>query len=108
MTRDRLPVVVIVVNNGGYLLEKVLCKRKNSSYNNVPGWNYTALPVAFGAAPDSYWAMKVEHSSDLAAAWERGMKEHAAGKLVLFDMVTDPLDLPTPAAFLMPAKYLDE
>ena len=40
--------IVFVLNNGGYLIERLLCKDPAISYNDVAMWRYTELPHALG------------------------------------------------------------
>ncbi|GAB4065310.1 alpha-keto acid decarboxylase family protein [Ancylobacter sonchi] len=43
-----LKPVVFVLNNDGYLIERLLCKDPEISYNDIAPWRYTELPHAFG------------------------------------------------------------
>ncbi len=40
--------IVIVVNNGGYLTERLLCRNPEFDYNDIAKWDYTKLPAAMG------------------------------------------------------------
>jgi indolepyruvate decarboxylase len=40
--------VVFVLNNSGYLIERLLCKDPSIAYNDLAAWNYAALPNALG------------------------------------------------------------
>lgn len=43
-----LKPVVFVLNNNGYLIERLLCKDPEISYNDVAPWRYAELPRALG------------------------------------------------------------
>ena len=48
--RDGLAVVVFVINNGGYLIERLLGTDASvqAPYNDVPPWAYSRLPEVYG------------------------------------------------------------
>jgi indolepyruvate decarboxylase len=43
-----LKPVIFVLNNNGYLIERLLCKDPEIAYNDVAPWRYTELPHALG------------------------------------------------------------
>ena len=40
--------IVFVLNNSGYLSERMLCKDMALAYNDIAAWNYAELPHAMG------------------------------------------------------------
>jgi indolepyruvate decarboxylase len=46
--RRGLKPVVFVLNNSGYLIERLLCKYPDIVYNDVAPWRYTEIPHALG------------------------------------------------------------
>ena len=46
--RRGLHPIVFVLNNSGYLSERMLCKDMALSYNDIAAWNYAELPHALG------------------------------------------------------------
>ncbi|MFC9789847.1 alpha-keto acid decarboxylase family protein [Rhodococcus sp. NPDC127528] len=46
--RRGLRPIIFVLNNSGYLSERLLCKDESIAYNDVAAWNYTELPHAMG------------------------------------------------------------
>jgi indolepyruvate decarboxylase len=46
--RCGLRPIVVVLNNSGYLSERLLCKDMALAYNDIAAWNYAALPHALG------------------------------------------------------------
>jgi indolepyruvate decarboxylase len=47
--RRGLRPIIFVLNNNGYLIERLLCKDPDICYNDIAHWNYTDLPNALGA-----------------------------------------------------------
>jgi hypothetical protein len=50
MRRFGANVIVFVLNNSGYLIERALQKSPNWTYNDLAAWNYAELPMALGCA----------------------------------------------------------
>jgi indolepyruvate decarboxylase len=48
--RRGLGPIIFVLNNSGYLSERMLCKDMALSYNDITAWNYSELPHAMGCA----------------------------------------------------------
>lgn len=61
-----LKPVVFVLNNDGYLIERLLCKDPEITYNDIAPWRYTELPHAFGC--DGWMVAKVTTCAELDAA----------------------------------------
>ncbi len=47
-TRHNLTPIIFVVNNSGYLIERVLSDNPRHAYNDLPQWSYADLPKALG------------------------------------------------------------
>lgn len=47
--RFGLKPIIIVLNNNGYLIERLLCDYPDAYYNDLAQWNYHQLPSVFGA-----------------------------------------------------------
>jgi indolepyruvate decarboxylase len=72
--RQGLRPVIFVLNNSGYLIERMLCKDPAIVYNDVAPWNYAELPHALGR--DDWFTAKVSTGDELGAA----MKVAASGE----------------------------
>src|SRR5258707_7078684 len=46
--RRRLSPIVFVLNNSGYLIERLLCAEPDIAYNDIASWRYAELPHALG------------------------------------------------------------
>jgi indolepyruvate decarboxylase len=55
--RRGLKPIVFVLNNSGYLIERLLCKNPDSAYNDLALWNYSELPRALGC--DGWFTARV-------------------------------------------------
>ena len=58
--------IVLVLNNNGYLIERLLCKNPEIAYNDVAQWRYTALPEALGC--DGWFTARVTSCGELDEA----------------------------------------
>jgi indolepyruvate decarboxylase len=45
-----LKPVVFILNNAGYLIERLLCKDPDIAYNDIASWRYSKLPHALGCS----------------------------------------------------------
>jgi indolepyruvate decarboxylase len=58
--------IVFVINNNGYLIERLLCKEPSIAYNDIAQWRYTELPHAFGC--DDWLVRRATTNAELDAA----------------------------------------
>lgn len=83
--RYGLKPVIFVLNNNGYLIERLLCKEPEIEYNDVSQWRYTDLPKALGC--DGWFTARATTCGELDAALEAA-SGCATGAYV--EVVTDP------------------
>jgi indolepyruvate decarboxylase len=76
--------VIFVLNNSGYLIERLLCKDPAIAYNDVAHWRYTELPHALGC--DGWFTARVTNCGELDHALDAAGK---AGTGVYLEVVTD-------------------
>lgn len=76
--------IIFVLNNNGYLIERLLCKDPDIAYNDVAPWNYTELPHAMGC--EDWYTAKVTTCHELDAALA---KANGCGTGVYIEVVTD-------------------
>jgi indolepyruvate decarboxylase len=67
--RFGLKPVVIVLNNDGYLIERLLCKNPDIYYNDLAQWQYSKLPEAFGCK--DWLAIKVMTNGELKEVFKK-------------------------------------
>ncbi|OAT22611.1 alpha-keto acid decarboxylase family protein [Proteus myxofaciens] len=64
--RFGLKPIILVLNNDGYLIERLLCDYPDAYYNDLAQWNYHQLPQAFGAT--DWYCQKVTSTNELDEA----------------------------------------
>jgi indolepyruvate decarboxylase len=83
--RYGLKPVIFVLNNAGYLIERLLCKEPNIEYNDIASWKYAELPRALGCG--DWFTARVSTCAELDAALEAAQTApHGA----YVEVVTDP------------------
>jgi indolepyruvate decarboxylase len=73
-----------VLNNGGYLIERLLCANPDFYYNDLAQWHYQKLPEALGC--DGWFTAQVTTCNQLDKAIE---KAEACGAGAYIEVVTD-------------------
>ena len=108
MLHDGLSPIVFVVNNDGYLIEKLLCKRKTAGYNEIPRWRYTLLPAAFGGDEARVHTATVDTAAQLQPSMRAAEEAQAAGRLAWVELRTPALDVPEGCRWMHPGVFLEE
>ena len=89
MVRHGVKPIIVLLNNGGYTIERYLCADPNDPFNDVAAWDYSKLPEAFGAK-DAV-VVQARTNGEFDAALEKGAK---AGTLVYIEAFADKMDAP--------------
>jgi indolepyruvate decarboxylase len=79
-----LKPIVFVLNNGGYLIERLLNRDPAIAYNDVAAWRYSELPHAMGC--DGWFTARVATCGELDAALQRAA---TADSGVYIEVMTD-------------------
>ncbi len=87
LVRLQIPAVVLVINNDGYLVERML--HEDGPYNDIRMWRYAALPELFNAGSGGL-GIRVTTEGELHAALQTAAA--APDKLVLIEMCVQKLD----------------
>lgn len=82
--RRGLKPIVFVLNNSGYLIERLLCKDPSIAYNDVAPWRYAELPHALGC--DGWFTARVTTCGEFDEALKAAEK---ASEGVYIEVVTD-------------------
>lgn len=64
--RFGLKPIIFVLNNSGYLIERLICKDPESYYNDIAEWHYDQLPHALGC--DGWFTTRVTTCGELDEA----------------------------------------
>jgi indolepyruvate decarboxylase len=84
-----LKPVFIVINNDGYLVERYTCRDPESSFNDLPQWQYSKLPEVFGCK--DWYSVKVETTGELDAALE---KINNSDQAAYVEIICERYDMP--------------
>jgi indolepyruvate decarboxylase len=82
--RRGLKPVVFVLNNSGYLIERLLCKNPAIAYNDVASWRYSEIPHALGC--DGWFTARVTTCGEFDQALKAAEQE---GTAAYIEVVTD-------------------
>ncbi|HEY9774861.1 MAG TPA: thiamine pyrophosphate-binding protein [Planktothrix sp.] len=82
--RFGLKPIIFVLNNNGYLIERLLCKEPDLYYNDVAQWNYHQLPQALGC--EGWFSTRATTCEELDAALA---KAQTCGTGAYIEVVTD-------------------
>jgi indolepyruvate decarboxylase len=94
MGRFGANVIVFVLNNGGYLIERALEENPDWTYNDLAPWNYAELPKALGCA--DWYTARVTTLGELDDA----MKAARASKTGAYiEIIGGTMDMPPVLAF---------
>ena len=87
-------VIVFVLNNDGYLIERALEENPDWTYNDLAPWNYAELPKAMGCA--DWYAARVTTLGELDEAM-KAARTCKAGAYI--EIIGDRMDMPPVLAF---------
>ena len=91
LIRNRVPAVVVVVNNAGYTVERAI-HGLTAEYNDIAPWNWTAVVRAFD--PDGFTrSVSARTAADVTGAFEQHDKL-GGRRLTFIEAVVPPLDVP--------------
>ena len=94
MGRFGANVIVFVLNNSGYLIERALEPNPNWTYNDLAPWNYAELPKALGCA--DWFTARVTTLGEL----DQAMKSARANKSGAYiEIIGGKMDMPPALAF---------
>jgi indolepyruvate decarboxylase len=82
--RLRLKPVVFLLNNNGYLIERLLCKEPAIAYNDIAPWRYVELPRVLGC--DDWVTARATTCRELDAVLQRAASLNAGAYI---EVVTD-------------------
>jgi indolepyruvate decarboxylase len=87
--RRGLKPIIFLLNNNGYLIERLLCKDPKVYYNDLAQWHYHLLPQALGC--DGWFTARATNCGELDAAMK---KAESCGTGAYIEVVTDEFVAP--------------
>jgi indolepyruvate decarboxylase len=87
--RRALRPIIFVLNNSGYLSERMLCKDMAIAYNDIAAWNFAELPHAMGC--QGWFTARVSTCGELDDALRSA--EQADGAAYI-EVITDAYEAP--------------
>lgn len=81
--------IIFVLNNSGYLIERLLCNDPTAVYNDVAPWNYAELPHALGC--DNWYTARVATLGELDDAIASA---ESGDRAAYIEVVTDTYEAP--------------
>ena len=87
--RRALKPIVFVLNNSGYLIERLLCTDPNVEYNDLAQWHYADLPKALGC--DDWFTARVSTCGEFDQALTTASEGNRG---VYIEVVTDKYAAP--------------
>ncbi|MGZ3412165.1 MAG: thiamine pyrophosphate-dependent enzyme [Xanthobacteraceae bacterium] len=94
MGRFGANVIVFVLNNGGYLIERALEENPNWTYNDLAPWNYAELPKALGCA--DWHTARVNTLGELDDAMKAARASRTGAYI---EIIGGKMDMPPALAF---------
>lgn len=88
--KHNLNMIIIVINNSGYTIERALSANPLEKFNDICEWDYSKLPEVFAKNP---FVRKVYTNEELVSALNEAETEHC-GKPCYIEVFTDKLDIP--------------
>ena len=82
--RRGLKPIVFVLNNSGYLIERLLCKDPSAPYNDLAPWHYSEVPHALGC--DGWFTARGADCGSFDRALQAAAQDHAGAYI---EVVTD-------------------
>ena len=97
---------MFLIANDGYLIERLLAMRAKAVYNDVPTWDYEALPTVFCLDKSKFGVTAAHTAGDLKAAVDGAVAHQAAGRFAWCVVHTPQNDVALGAKELKPGGLL--
>ncbi|TYC10585.1 alpha-keto acid decarboxylase family protein [Bizionia gelidisalsuginis] len=79
MIRRKLPIIIFLINNGGYTIEVEI---HDGPYNNIKNWDYAGLVNVFNAEDGQGLGLKAETGGELADAIKQALANQDGPTLI--------------------------
>lgn len=88
--RHKLKPVIIVINNSGYTIERVLSNAPEDSFNDIAKWDYSKLPAVFEG---DVWITQAKTDKEFDEALNQAEIEQKS-RMCYIEIFTGKMDLP--------------
>jgi len=93
MIRHKLPVIIFVLNNEGYTIERLI-HGADAPYNDIMPWKHTMLLETFGAKQGEHRNIVLKTRSDVNKLFDEDQEFSAASRIQLVELFMPKLDAP--------------
>jgi len=93
MIRHKLPVIIFVINNEGYTIERLI-HGKDAPYNDIAPWKHTMLLEAFGAKDEKFKNFVLKTRKEVDALLHEDQEFSTAPYIQLVEVFMPKLDAP--------------
>lgn len=90
MLRNNLKPIIIVINNSGYTIERILSNDPFDFFNEISNWNYSKLPEVFEGEA---WVAQARTNLEFDKVLKQAEIEQKS-KLCYIEIFTEKMDLP--------------
>lgn len=90
MLQYEIKPLIIVLNNSGYTIERILSKTPNDQFNNITSWDYTKLARSFGG---NIWTAQARTNKEFNEALNQAELAQQ-DNLCYIEIFTDEMDVP--------------
>lgn len=90
MMKNKLKPIVIVINNSGYTIERILSNDPWDFFNEVIKWDYSKLPGVFEG---DVWVKQAKTNREFDEALRQAETEQES-RMCYIELFTDKMDLP--------------
>jgi indolepyruvate decarboxylase len=97
MMRNNLKPIIIVFNNAGYTIERILSNSPWDFFNEISNWDYSKLPQVFEG---DAWVAQARTTKEFDEALKQAETEQKS-KMCYIEIFTDKMDLPNLTAKIM-------
>lgn len=102
MLRYGLKPIIIVLNNNGYTIERLLCANPDDIFNEISEWNYSKLPEVFGG---NAFVAQARTNEEFDKALHQAAEEQP-NHLCYIEIFADKMDAPPLAKAMHEAAML--
>lgn len=90
MMRNNVNLIIIVINNDGYTIERILSEDPMDKFNDIAKWNYSKLPAVFDG---NAWVAEARTNEEFYSALAQA-KIQQKSKLCYIEVFTEMMDVP--------------